>query len=93
MNAAIVTRFLSFINPTVKTCYELTQLSYPNAPFLNAFNFFMCKYKRSSDQDRAQNKLIMHAEWTPTDIFEKLVTLINPGVMYAQYVDHTIPDK
>ena len=35
----------------------------------------------------------MHAEWTPTDGFERLVTQINIGVMYAQYVDHTIPDK
>ena len=43
MNAALVTRFLSLINPTFKTCYELTQLSYPNAPFLNFFDFFMKK--------------------------------------------------
>ena len=33
----------------------------------------------------------MHAEWKPTDGFEKLVTQINIGVMYAQYVDHPIP--
>ena len=56
MNAALVTRFLSLINPTFKTCYELTQLSYPNAPFLNVFNLFMRKYKISNDQDRAHNK-------------------------------------
>ena len=35
----------------------------------------------------------MHAKWTPTDGFEKLVTQINIGVMYAQYVDHPIPDQ
>ena len=57
------------------------------------FDFFMQKYKRSNDQDRAHNKLLMHAEWTPTDGFEKLVTQINIGVMYAQYVDNPIPDK
>ena len=33
----------------------------------------------------------MHSKWTPTDGFEKLVTQINIGVMYAQYVDHPIP--
>ena len=41
MNVALVTRLLSLINPTFKICYELTQLSYPNAPFLNVFDFFM----------------------------------------------------
>ena len=50
----------------------------------------MRKYKRSNEKDRAHNNLLMHAEWTPTDRFEKLVTQINIGVMYAQYVDHTI---
>ena len=55
MNAALVTCFLSLINPTFKTCYELTQVSYPNAPFLNVFGFFMRKYKRSNEQDRAHN--------------------------------------
>ena len=93
MNAAHVTRFLSLINPTFKNCYELTQLSYPNAPFLNVLDFFVRKYKRSNEQDRAHNKLLMHAEWTPTDGFEKLVTQINIGVMYAQYVDHPISDQ
>ena len=91
MNAALVTQFLSLIKPTFKTCYKLTQLSYPNAPFLNFFDFLMRKYKRSNEHDRAQNKLLMHAEWTPTDGFEKLVTQINIGVMYTQYVDHPIP--
>ena len=93
MNVALVTRLLSLINPTFKTCYELTQLSYPNAPFLNIFDLFMRKYKRSNEQDRAHNNLLMHAEWTPTDGFKKLVTQINIGVMYAQYVDHPIPDQ
>ena len=93
MNAALVTSFLSLINSTFKTCYELTQLSYPNSPFLNVFDLFMRKYKRSNEQDRSQNKLLMHAEWTPTDGFEKLVTQINIGVMYAQNVDHPIPDQ
>ena len=51
INAALVTRFLPLINPTFKTCYKLTQLSYPNAPFLNVFDFFMQKYKRSNEQD------------------------------------------
>ena len=91
MNAAMVKRFLSLINLTFKTCYELTQLSYPNAPFLNVFDLFMQKYKRSNEKYRAHNKLLMHVEWTPTDGFEKLVTQINIGVMYAQYVDHPIP--
>ena len=84
MNAALVNRFLYLINPTFKTCYELTQLSYPNAPFLNVFDFFMRKYKRRNDQDRAHNKLLMHAKWTRTDGFEKLVIQIYIGVMYAQ---------
>ena len=53
----------------------------------------MRKYKRSNEQDRAHNNLLMHAEWTPTDGLEKLVTEINIGVMYAQYVDHPIPDQ
>ena len=43
MNSALVTRFMSLINLTFKTCYELTQLSYPNAPFLNVFDLFMRK--------------------------------------------------
>ena len=93
MNAALVTHFLSLVNPTFKTCYELTQLSYPNSPFLNLFDFFMRKYKRCDEQDRAHNKLLMHDKWTPTDEFEKLVTQMNTGVMYAQYVDHPIPDQ
>ena len=91
MNAALVTRFLSLINLTFKTCYKLTQLNYPNAPFLNVFDFFMRKYNRSNEQYCAHNKLLMHAEWTPTDGFEKLVTQINIGMMYAQYIDHPIP--
>ena len=33
----------------------------------------------------------MHAEWAPTYGFEKLVTQINIGVMYAQNVNHPIP--
>ena len=53
----------------------------------------MQKYKRSNEQYRAHNKQLMHAEWTPTDGFEKLVTQINIGVMYSQYVTHTIPDQ
>ena len=53
----------------------------------------MKKYKRSNDQDRAHNKLLMHAEWTSTGGFEKLVTQINIGVVYAQYVDYPIPDQ
>ena len=53
----------------------------------------MRKYKRSNEQGRAHNKLLMHAKWTPTDGLEKLVTQINTGVMYAQYVDHPIPYK
>ena len=93
MNAALVNLFLSLINPAFKTCYELTQLSYPNAHFLNVVDFFMRKYRRSNEQDRAHNKLLMHAEWKPTDGFEKLVTQINIGVIYAQYVDHPIPDQ
>ena len=93
MNAALVNRVLSLINPKFKTCDELTQLSYPNAPFLNFFDFFMRKYKRSNEQYRAHNKLLMHDEWTPTDGFKKLVTQINIGVMYAQYVYHPIPDQ
>ena len=93
MNAALVTIFMSLVNPTFKTCYELTQLSYPNAPFLKKIDFFMRKYKRSNEQERAHNKLRMYAEWTPTDAFEKLVTQINIGAMYAQYIDHTIPDQ
>ena len=91
MNASLVTRFLSLINPTFKTCYELTQLSYPNASFLTVFDFFIRKYKRSNEQDRARNNLLMHSEWKPKDGFEKLATQINIGVMYAQYVDHPIP--
>ena len=59
MNAALVTRFLSLINPTFKRCYELTQLRYLNAPFLNVFDFFMQKYKRSNEQDR-----VVHMEET-----------------------------
>ena len=35
----------------------------------------------------------MHAEWKPTDGFEKLVTHIKIGVMYAEYVNHPIPDQ
>ena len=35
----------------------------------------------------------MHAKRTPTNGFEKLVTQINIGVMYAQYVDHPIPEQ
>ena len=70
MNVALVTRFLSLINPTFKTCYERRQLSYPNATFLKKFDFFMRKYKRSNEQERAHNKLRMHADWTPTDGFE-----------------------
>ena len=93
MNAALVTPFLSLINPTFKTCYELIKLSYSNAPFLNVFELFMRKYKRINEQDRAHNKLLMNAKWTPSDGFEKLVTQINIGVMYAQYVDHPIPDQ
>ena len=38
MNAALVNRFLSLINPTFITCYKLTQLSYPSAPFLDVLN-------------------------------------------------------
>ena len=53
----------------------------------------MQRYKRINEQDRAHNKLLMHAEWTPTDRFEKLVTQINIGVMYYQYVNHPIPDQ
>ena len=34
--------------------------------------------------------ILMHL-LTPTDGFEKLVTQINIGVMYAQYVNHPIP--
>ena len=93
MNSALVTRFLSLINPTFRTCYELTQLSYPNEPFLNVFDLFMQKYRRSNEQDRAHNKLLMYAEWTPTDGFKKLATKINIGVMYPQYLDHPIPDQ
>ena len=93
MNAALVNRFLSLINPTFKTCYKLTQLSYSKVPLLNMFDFFMRKYKRSNEQDRAHNKLLMHVEWTPIYGFEKLVTQINIGVMYAQYVEHPIPDQ
>ena len=93
MNAAMVTRLLSLINLTFKTCYKLTQLSYPNAPFLNVFYLFMRKYKRINEEYRAHNKLLMHADWTPTDGFEKLVTKINIRVMYAQYVDHLILDQ
>ena len=52
----------TFDECTFKTCYELTQLSYPNVPFLSIFDFFVRKYKRSNDQDRAQNKLLMHAK-------------------------------
>ena len=92
-NAELVTRFLSLINPTFKKCYKLTQLSYPNEPFLNVFDFFMRKYRRSNEQGRAHNKLPMHAEWTPKYGFKKLVTQIIIGVMYAQYVDHPIPDQ
>ena len=93
MNAALVTQFLSLINPTFKTCYELTQLSHPNAPFLNVFDFFMQKYKRINEQDCTHNNLIMHAKWTPTDGFEKLVSQINIGMMYTQYANHPIPDQ
>ena len=50
-------------------------------------------YKRNNEQERAQNELLMHAEWTFTYGFEKLVTQINIGVMYAQYIDHPIPDQ
>ena len=53
----------------------------------------MQRYKRINEQDRAHNKLLMHAEWTPTNGFEELVTQINIGDMYAQYVDHLIPDQ
>ena len=81
MNAALVTRFLSLINPTFKTCYEVTQLSYPNETFLNVFDLFMQKYKRSNEQERAHNKLLMHDEWTPADGFEKMVIQINIGMM------------
>ena len=81
MNAALLSRFLSLINPTFKKCYELTQLSYPNATFLNVFDFFIQKYKRSNEQDRAHNKLLIHAEWTPPDGFEELITEINIGMM------------
>ena len=49
INASLVTRFLSLVNPTFKTCYKLTQLSYPNAPILNVFDFFMRKYKRINE--------------------------------------------
>ena len=35
----------------------------------------------------------MHAKLTPTDGFEKLVTQINMSVMYAQYINHPIPDQ
>ena len=35
----------------------------------------------------------MHAEWKPTDRLEKLVTQINIGVIYAQYVNYLIPDQ
>ena len=73
MNAALLTRFLSLINPTFKTCYKLTQLSYSNAPFLNVFDFFMRKYKIINEQDRAHNKLVMHANWILIDSFKKLV--------------------
>ena len=93
MNAALVTWFLSLINPTFKTCYELAQLSYPNALFLNVFDFFMRKYRRRNEQDRAHDKLLMHAEWTPTDRFEKLITQINIDMMYAQYINHPIQDQ
>ena len=74
MNAALVNHFLYLINPTFKICYKLTQLSYPNAPFLNVFDFFMQKYKRSNEHDHEHNKLRMHAQWTPADGFEKLFT-------------------
>ena len=87
MNAALVTRFLSLINPNFRTCYELTQLRYPNAPFLNVFYFFVRKYKRSNKQDRKHKKLLMQ------DGFEKLVTQINIGVMYAQYINHPILEQ
>ena len=53
----------------------------------------MRKYKRSNEKDPANNKLLMHAEWTPTDGFKKLVSQINIVVMYNQYVDHPIPEQ
>ena len=48
-----------------------------------------------SDRNRVTSAafILMHVEWTPTDGFEKLVTQINIGVMYAQYVDHPIPEQ
>ena len=47
MNSALVTRFLSFINPTFKTYDELIQLSNPNAPFLNVL-IYLCENTREA---------------------------------------------
>lgn len=93
MNAALVSRFLSLIEPMYKMEYETALLSTPNPTFLTAFQHFVDAYGQVDSAERLANRKRMGRQWNPATGFEAFIQQITDGIEYAAYAQGPIADS
>lgn len=87
MNAALIARFLQYIEPTYAEAWDnhCTDNSLGSPTYLEMYQFFLDEYGDSDSNDRTANLERMKQPWDPTNGFEKLLHQLHDGIEYAVY--------
>ena len=87
MNAALVARFLQYLDLTYREQWEdhCIDNGLANPQYLQCWQFFLDEYGDSNSTDRTNNLDQMRQAWNPATGFETLVRQLHDGTEYATY--------
>ena len=68
------------------------RISQPDTQFRQCLMYFLGKYGKTNETERAENKQRMRQQWTLQDGWERLQKQLDEGSIFGLFADQPIPE-
>ena len=92
MNSALTDRFCSLIKQEFTADFTHMRISQPDTQFRQCLMYFLGKYGKTNETERAENKQRMRQQWTLQDGWERLQKQLDEGSIFGLFADQPIPE-
>ena len=92
MNSALTDRFCSLIGQEYTADFTHMRISHPDIQFRSCLMYFLGKYGKTNETERAENKQRIRQQWTLQDGWERLQKQLNEGSIFGLFADQPIPE-
>ena len=92
MNSALTDRFCSLIGQEYTADFTHMRISQPDTQFRQCLMYFLGKYGKTNETERAENKQRMKHQWTLQDGWERLQKQLDEGSIFGLFADQPIPE-